>query len=786
VVRKIKRLIVNMPPRALKSHAVSVAFVAWLLGHDPTRQIICASYGQELADKHARDCRTLMASSFFIKLFPKARLSPDKQAVNDFMTTEQGFRMSTSVTGVLTGRGADVIILDDPLKPEEALSETRRNSVNDWYSNTLLSRLNNKETGVIIIVMQRLHQDDLVGHVMEQGNWDVLSFPAIAEEDETHIIESPWGKRTLQRKAGEILQPERESKFTLDIIRKNTGEYDFASQYQQSPMPLGGAIIKTQWLRYYDLGKLPERFTSVLQSWDTANKSGDLNDFSVCTTWGVFNGFYYLLHVFRQRLNYPDLKRAVQDQAQREHAYLQPANTILIEGKASGTQLIQDLQAEGVLHVTSYDPPPGSDKLIRLYSQSAEFENGRVLLPSSAQAAPEELAEITAEILIAEDNDSDHRRSYLRSGPFGYLDSDFSPASPAQGPFLELLVHAPEQGLRLVRRLVDHAIAVKSGRRDFGSNVVNILFLDGNERTFPWTQSYEWSREMGSDSAVVTSALMALEAWAHRRVDAGEPFETVLVDVLGPANAPAPAAYLLVAVDLLLSHWPESRTAAIPFLGCPEILCMDRQRIARENVKFPDIFDLNALQKEPAGLANLASRNARPSRRWMLDQLLGEYAFDDENRTPVVERLQRAVARLGLPKDKLGLLSPALMAVHALNRLDPKNYQEKTVQTKDGPVEVWEYVSPASEADHLQSLDDERSRERRTSQSLEIQIRAAFNTQSLSSPALAAAAVEWALKSTPTAKAFTAGAGNVAVSRWSARDSACSASALMTRARSRR
>jgi predicted phage terminase large subunit-like protein len=394
--RKIKRLIVNMPPRALKSHAVSVAFVAWLLGHDPTRQIICASYGQELADKHARDCRTLMASSFFRRLFPRTRLSPDKQAVNDFMTTEQGFRMSTSVTGVLTGRGADVIILDDPLKPEEALSETRRNSVNDWYSNTLLSRLNNKETGVIIIVMQRLHQDDLVGHVMEQGNWDVLSFPAIAEEDETHIIESPWGKRIFQRKAGEVLQPERESKFTLDTIRKNTGEYDFSSQYQQSPMPLGGAIIKTQWLRYYDLGKLPERFTSVLQSWDTANKSGDLNDFSVCTTWGVASGFYYLLHVFRQRLNYPDLKRAVQDQARREHAYLHPANTILIEDKASGTQLIQDLQAEGVLHVTPYDPPPGSDKLIRLYSQSAEFENGRVLLPSSASWLDEYIRELTA------------------------------------------------------------------------------------------------------------------------------------------------------------------------------------------------------------------------------------------------------------------------------------------------------------------------------------------------------------------------------------------------------
>jgi predicted phage terminase large subunit-like protein len=149
-------------------------------------------------------------------------------------------------------------------------------------------------------------------------------------------------------------------------------------------MPLGGAIIKTQWLRYYDLGKLPERFTFVLQSWDTANKNGDLNDFSVCTTWGVVSGLYYLLHVFRQRLNYPDLKRAVKDQAQRDHAYLHSADKVLIEDKASGTQLIQDLQRDGVFNITPYDPPPGSDKLLRLYAQSAEFENGRVLLPRTA------------------------------------------------------------------------------------------------------------------------------------------------------------------------------------------------------------------------------------------------------------------------------------------------------------------------------------------------------------------------------------------------------------------
>jgi len=312
---KTKRLNVNLPPRSLKSHTVSVALPAWLLGHDPASQIICCSYGQDLSDKLARDCRTVMASNFYQRLFPKTRLSSEKQSLSEFVTTAQGFRMSTSIGGVLTGRGADFIILDDPLKPDDALSETRRTSVNQWYDNTLLSRLNSKENGSIIIVMQRLHQDDLVGHVLEQGHWEVISFPAIAEMDEIHLIESPLGRRRFVRKTGDALQPERESKATLLNIRRTIGEYNFASQYQQNPMPLGGAIVKTEWLRHYEQGNLPSRFSFTLQSWDTANKGGELNDFSVCTTWGVFNRHYYLLDVFRKRVNYPDLKRAVKEQA---------------------------------------------------------------------------------------------------------------------------------------------------------------------------------------------------------------------------------------------------------------------------------------------------------------------------------------------------------------------------------------------------------------------------------------------------------------------------------------
>jgi predicted phage terminase large subunit-like protein len=385
---RIRRLAILLPPRQLKSHMASIAFPAWYLGHYPGRHIICASYGQELADKLARDCRRIMASRWYRALFP-TRLA-DRQAVHDFATTAQGSRMATSVGGVLTGRGADLLILDDTLKPDEALSETRRKSVNEWYDHTLLSRLNDKANGCIIIIMQRLHQDDLVGHVLEQEPWEVLSLPAIAEEDQEYPIESPLGNRVFRRRAGTALHPEREALATLRAIRQTIGEYNFASQYQQDPMPLGGAIVRTKWLSYYNPDALPERFDELVQSWDCANKSTELSDYSVCTTWGVFDERYFLLDVYRERLDYPDLKRKARELAKRHRA-----NTLLIEDKASGTQLIQELKAEGVFGIKPSSPPAGTDKIVRLYAQTALFENGRVLLPREAPWLADYVKELT-------------------------------------------------------------------------------------------------------------------------------------------------------------------------------------------------------------------------------------------------------------------------------------------------------------------------------------------------------------------------------------------------------
>ena len=371
---EIKRLIINIPPRHLKSLAASIALPAWWLGHDPGASIINVSYAQDLSDKLARDCRTIMNARWYRQLFA-TRLSDRRVALQEISTTRGGFRLATSIGGVLTGRGGDVIIIDDPLKPDEAVSETRRKAVNEWYDTTLVSRLNDKRTGAIVIIMQRLHEDDLVGHLLAREDWHVVSFPAIAEEDEAHEIATPFGPRRFAREAGRALHPAREPIATLDALRRTIGDYNFSGQYQQRPAPLGGGMIKEAWFKHYDVP--PAAFDQIVQSWDTANKVSELADYSVCTTWGLTGGAFYLLNVFRKKLSYPDLKRAVDDQRTSFGA-----TVILIEDKASGTQLIQDLLAEGISMVKGCKPE--GDKVMRVHAQSATMENGFVFLPERA------------------------------------------------------------------------------------------------------------------------------------------------------------------------------------------------------------------------------------------------------------------------------------------------------------------------------------------------------------------------------------------------------------------
>src|SRR5690348_9752281 len=236
--------------------------------------------------------------------------------------------------------------------------------------------------------MQRLHEDDLVGHVLAQEPWEIVRFPAIAEADEVHEVETILKSRRFTRRRGEALHPDREPLGTLDRLRRTIGEYNFAGQYQQSPAPLGGGLVKAKWFKRYRQSEMPERFDRIVQSWDTANKATELSDFSVCTTWGMKGKELFLLAVFRQKLEYPALKRAV-----REQQGLFDAGVVLIEDKASGTQLIQELISDGCHGVSRYQPT--TDKVMRLHAQTALIENGFVRIPETAPWLAEYLHEIT-------------------------------------------------------------------------------------------------------------------------------------------------------------------------------------------------------------------------------------------------------------------------------------------------------------------------------------------------------------------------------------------------------
>ena len=373
---------------------------------------------------------------------------------------------------------------------------------------------------------------------------------------------------------------------------------------------------------------------------------------------------------------------------------------------------------------------------------------------SLAMAAPLELADFTAFALIEKPRHRRNEHDYERREPFTHYDLDFLPPSPGQGPFYELLTHASQHGLALIRRLVDHAIDFHSEGREYDADAIIIPFPDG-DRAFPWTRSYAWSREVAGHYCI-TSALMALEAWGHVRIERGESFNSVLGDVLGTSSG-SPAAFLLVAVDLLLSHWPKSREAAVPFVACSELLCVDRQRQQHDSMGQADLFGLSALNREPAGIVTLDSLKKRVSRRVSLEVLLGQYALGDHD--PLYETLKAlvhsAAERLGPPDQKSSFFDPAFMARHAINRLDPTNWHETSVQRTDGTQAVGhQYVSTETERQHLESLSLERGQQSSLENfNMQLSVLNALEEPSRSSLQFATTAVEWAQRVTANLEA---------------------------------
>ena len=200
---EIKRLIINVPPRSLKSQIVNVAFTAWCLGHNPKLKIVSASYSAELAETFARDCKRIMQSEWYKQMFPKSAIANEQSSAYDFKTISRGGRFSTSVEGSLTGRGGNIIIIDDPIKTTDMTNENALNKVQEWYTGTLLSRLDDQENGVIILIMQRVHEDDLTGFLLdkEPDKWEQIVMPMIAEKDEKWKLDNI----TIIRHQGEAL-----------------------------------------------------------------------------------------------------------------------------------------------------------------------------------------------------------------------------------------------------------------------------------------------------------------------------------------------------------------------------------------------------------------------------------------------------------------------------------------------------------------------------------------------------------------------------------------------------
>jgi predicted phage terminase large subunit-like protein len=385
------RLIVNIPPRHLKSICASVALPAFLLGHDPTKKVICVSYSDDLAVKFSNDCRAVMQSDWYKRTFPQTQIDRAKNTETEFRTTKRGYRLATSVGGTLTGRGGNTILIDDPIKPQDAQSEAIRTKTTQWYENTLLSRLDDKVRGSIVLVMQRLHLDDLAGHLLEKGGFEHLCLPAIAEQRESMAL---GHGRTHIREVDDVLDPSREPLSALSQLRADMTPLAFSAQYQQRPIPLEGNIIKREWLRYFK-GNLPRQPGDYFViSWDTAMKKSELADYSVGTVWHVQNRGRKnnLVDIVRGRFEYPELvTQAVA--LWKKWKFEGHTTHLAIEDKGSGSSLIQSLKRECIY--SYYKPKLDGDKVMRLTAQAAEFYAGSVHLREDAPW----LGDVVAELL---------------------------------------------------------------------------------------------------------------------------------------------------------------------------------------------------------------------------------------------------------------------------------------------------------------------------------------------------------------------------------------------------
>lgn len=389
----IKRLIINIPPRYSKTEIAVINFIAWSLAHYPDCEFIHASYSKRLATNNAYNCRALVQSSEYQLLFDNVKLKGDSKAKDEWRTEAGGIVYATGADGTITGYGAGklrdgfggAIIIDDPHKAGEATSETMRQNVIDWFSETIESRTNTPDTPIIVI-MQRLHEEDLSGYLLAGGNgekWEHLNIPVI--DDKGRAL---WDvKHSLEKlKEMEVSNP-----------------YVFAGQYMQRPAPKDGGVFKERWFkeRY---NTPPLKFDRITQSWDTAYKTGETNDPSCCSTWGQIGEQHYLLEVLVFKGQYPTVKRYVKSQFEKWKP-----SAVLIEDKASGQSLIQEYKYS--LPIIAI--PALASKEIRAETSSDFCEAGLVFLPESAPWLVEFEAELFVFPVAKHDDQVDSMTQYL-------------------------------------------------------------------------------------------------------------------------------------------------------------------------------------------------------------------------------------------------------------------------------------------------------------------------------------------------------------------------------------
>lgn len=332
---EIKRLLVTIPPRHLKTVAASIALPAWILGRDPSQRIISVTYGQTLAQQYEAQFRMVMRSRWYAHVFPTTATSIVRETSTELRTRQNGARLATSLGGAVTGLGGDMLIIDDLMKAEDVRSPVERARAQDFYGNTLLSRLDDKSEGAIVVIQQRLHEDDLAGYLLHLGGFVHLNLPAIAEERQEIRLSTG---RIFRREIGDVLKPKTEPRAVLDELRAGMGGPLFQAQYQQNPTPLESALIEWHRIQSYEEAPERSRLQCVIQSWDTAMVDSPRSDYSVGTTWGHDGKSWLLLDLVRVRLQYPDLLAKVRFERKRWRP-----DTILVEKKATGIPLLEDL-----------------------------------------------------------------------------------------------------------------------------------------------------------------------------------------------------------------------------------------------------------------------------------------------------------------------------------------------------------------------------------------------------------------------------------------------------------